>query len=31
MCGKPQKKPAYETFESFMRWLGSQQSFVVEG
>jgi hypothetical protein len=28
---QPIKKPAYETFESFMRWLGSQQSFVVEG
>ena len=30
MCGNPQKKPAYETLESFMRWLYSQQSFVVE-
>jgi hypothetical protein len=24
------KKPAHETLESFMRWLYSQQSFVVE-
>jgi hypothetical protein len=27
---QPIKKPAYETLESFMRWLYSQQSFVVE-
>jgi hypothetical protein len=28
--GNHKKKPAYETLESFMRWLYSQQSFVVE-
>jgi hypothetical protein len=28
--GNHKKKPAYETLESFMRWLCSQQDFVVD-
>jgi hypothetical protein len=28
--GNHKKKPAYETYLSFMRWLFSQQNFVVD-